>query len=456
MRNDRLGTTFKTVQALALAAGVLLSLTGTCQATTWVQRLMGLSGFNGLDGALVANRDGTLVVLGRGAWPADAGQQTSPVIARIGGDGSIQWVKRFSAVPGAAGGTESADAAGDGGVIAAGLWEGGREGNLAVLARIDASGSLAWLHKVTPGPQKLLVDGDALFLARTGQNRVEISKLDLPSMAFLWSKAFTYQEPISLAGLRRDADGGLLVAFEFYAREFPDSMVLKVSPAGDTVFAKRLGIDRKGVFIKDVLPLGDGYALVGGTTQGAGDSDAWVAKVGADWRFRWQKALGGCAGDEAYRVVKMGDGSLLVGAWIASGANVPGTGDLWGINVKPADTWGVNWQKRYWTPDGEYPVGLAAASDGGLVMFGPHHAGDQLFLGSLLLKADASGAVAAAGCDGLRPCPAVSETSATISDTTVVATDHPPSVSALVPPTLTATTIILEDGSLSAYKICGE
>ena len=454
---------FRLIVGLVLITSLLLSCAETSAAATWMNRVIGVD----LHDA-VANSDGSSIVFG-------VGPGATNVLAKLGADGAVQWAKKFSTPAGMPyGGGGPLAQTSDGGVMIIAGWQDGVGGQVSVIAKVDTNGALVWQLAVPSwGYSGIMVDGGFLYLATSSENgggvgEIIAAKVDLARMSFVWAKVFTMPvgvDPynptkVGIYRLKRDLDGGLLMPGSLSISNgtgVRDGLLFKVSTAGTVVFSKRLwgpGFNRN---IRDVVPLSDGYAFAGYTSEGAESANIWVGNISTAWSFRWQKSLGGCSRDWAQRIVKMSDGSLLIGARSWPGSS----NDALAVNVGSSNAWSLNWQKRYWTLDDDGTNGIAETSDHGMLLFAGLEANDRIFGGpsevlvaGLLIKTDASGVIAASGCGNI-PCPAVTDGLLGVTDTTAGVEDFVPAAEAPLSMAISTYGLILEDAAVSSNKLCG-
>ncbi len=131
-----------------------------------------------------------------------------------------------------------------------------------------------------------------------------------------------------------------------------------------------------------------GYALAGGTYSfGAGDSDFWLVKTGADGKSYWGKTYGGAGYEYAMSVVQTFDrGYALFGVTESFGA---GGQDFY--LVKTDEDGNMQWSNTYGGTADDYGTSVVQTSDGGYAIAGYTYsfgAGNNDYW---LVKTDSSG-----------------------------------------------------------------
>jgi gliding motility-associated-like protein len=223
-------------------------------------------------------------------------------------------------------------------------------------------------------------------------NDIWIVKLNSTG-AIQWQKCLggIYQE--DGADIRQTPDGGYIVAGSSASPDCQgaishyglDYWVVKLSPAGDIQWQKKLGGNKNEYAYSIDLTNDGGYVIAGHSESTDGDvtgnhgsRDYWVVKLDGIGNLQWQKSLGGSGDEEAYSVRATGDGGCIVaGLTDSNDGDVSGNHgkrDYW--IVKLDNTGALQWQKALggsafdeaWsiqiTPDGYIVAGTSSSNDG--------------------------------------------------------------------------------------------
>lgn len=128
----------------------------------------------------------------------------------------------------------------------------------------------------------------------------------------------------------------------------------------------------------DIIKVDDGYLLLGRTRSNDGDishsnggADIWVIKISEAGDLLWEKTYGGSRGDGGYRIFEAGEGTFyIIGTSDSSDGDIshdpyPNSLDLWLLKI---DSEGyIIWEEIYGGTGWEMnPTGVATV-DGGLV-----------------------------------------------------------------------------------------
>ena len=136
----------------------------------------------------------------------------------------------------------------------------------------------------------------------------------------------------------------------------------------EVLWATSSGGDRSDRFNSVVARRTDLTSVAVGSTMSisSGRRDAWIAAFDSSGQMQWQTPVGGARDDEAFGIVDLPDGSVVVvGTTASSGAG--GTGGL----VARLDKNGmVMWQTLVDTPDADALYAVTALSSGDLVVAG--------------------------------------------------------------------------------------
>ncbi|ANJ67917.1 hypothetical protein A9404_11480 [Halothiobacillus diazotrophicus] len=229
----------------------------------------------------------------------------------------------------------------DGGLAVAGgtRSKGAGKGDAWVI-RLDAHGQVLW-DRTFGGSE----EDEATALVRTadggfavagdtqskGAGKADIWVIRLDAQGHvLWDRTFGGSENDWAGAMVQTADGGFAVAGETHSKGAgsSDVWVIRLNAQGRALWDRTLG-GRKEDWATTIVRTADGGFAVAGSTQskGAGKGDAWVIRLDAQGKLRWDRTFGGRKVDWASAVVQNVDGGFTVAGYTSSkGA---GFGDAW-------------------------------------------------------------------------------------------------------------------------------
>lgn len=288
--------------------------------------------------------DGGYVAAG---YTTSAGAGSRDVyLVKVDASGNELWSRTYGG-PGADVG-QAVWATEDGGYIVVGYTESvGGGGEDVYLVKTDAEGSELW-SKVLDGEGAEVgnsiveVAGGGYLIAgafgsEVSDNReVYLIRTDAGGNP-LWSRTFGHDADDYEWGsvARATLDGGFVVVGNSdhpLQQELSDIYLLKVDEKGSEVWSTVFGRSQFYDFGDDVYPTQDGgYAIVGATRFGSGDSDVYLARADAEGTVLWKKWIGGPWPDRATAVLETAEGDIvLAGQTRSFGA---GSYDVWLIKV---------------------------------------------------------------------------------------------------------------------------
>ncbi|MEW6051032.1 MAG: T9SS type A sorting domain-containing protein [Candidatus Zixiibacteriota bacterium] len=153
-----------------------------------------------------------------------------------------------------------------------------------------------------------------------------------------WAQTFGGSGGESGYAIRQTRDSGYVAvgATGSFGEGYSSIYAVRVSPMGDSLWAKTYGGARADVgYSVEVTPDG-GFVLVGVTASyGLGYYDAYLVRTDADGTQLWDKTYGGARDDYGYSVSITPDGFLLAGTTESSGA---GASDVFVVKADPVGT----------------------------------------------------------------------------------------------------------------------
>lgn len=243
--------------------------------------------------SLVTLPNGDFIVAGMGRA---ASTQTVPLLQRFDAQGQRLWAKTYT---GLFSDPISADIelTAQGNLLLAfnqdvvdGLPSGwallGADGQLQKVRLLGGGGSR--LHHIARAADGQVMCGQVSFTA--GDAAALVVKLD-QNGNFQWSTALSDGGLLSLSGCQVDSLGFIYCAGT--STDFSgdtDGLLMKISPSGNLLWAKRIGSDSPDALTSVVLS-GDSRLRWAGHSPGfgTGDTDLWVVETDRDGNLRWSR-----------------------------------------------------------------------------------------------------------------------------------------------------------------------
>ncbi|MEL6282944.1 MAG: hypothetical protein AAFQ73_09365 [Pseudomonadota bacterium] len=264
-------------------------------------------------------------------------------IVRLAPSGLVLWEKTF-------GGPENDRAKSvvrlaDGGYAVAGFTASFGAGSRDMwLLRLDDAGAHLWSRTFggvgTDSAMSVAATADG-GIALTGQIWAEDApRADLAVMRLnaegdvLWRRTVDRSKIDIGTAVAPTADGGLMVLGSSQAETglTDDVLALRYDAAGDLVWEKRLGAEKRDV-PWSTTETANGDILIAAATWsfGAGSADAWLLRLSASGDEVWRRTYGGPAWDRALGVLALpGDEMLMIGHTSNKGA---GYEDAWMLRL---------------------------------------------------------------------------------------------------------------------------
>jgi hypothetical protein len=136
----------------------------------------------------------------------------------------------------------------------------------------------------------------------------------------IWQKTFGGVDSDQASSVRTTPDGGFIVAgtTRFLATGSSDIFLLRVDTAGNTLWQKTLGGERREE-ASDIQPTYDGgYAIAGVRNDpngyaGSGENNISLIKTDGSGNVLWQATFGGPKNDAASCLLQTFDGGFIIG-----------------------------------------------------------------------------------------------------------------------------------------------
>ncbi|WP_345258156.1 hypothetical protein [Flaviaesturariibacter amylovorans] len=238
------------------------------------------------------------------------------------------------------------------------------------------------------------------------------------STPVLWSRVYGGSNEDEARSAAQTADGHYILAGTTKSnsddvtghRGFGDAWVVKLTPAGEKLWARTYG-GSGGDVAESVLVMPDGAIVFAGTTSSSngdisanrGNYDLWVTKLDANGDIRWSRTYGGTASDEGHKIIATADGGFVVaGTSQSTNGDVPGNNgsvNAWAIRLDGDGN--IVWSKVFGGSYNDFFYAIAPSGDGGFVFGGSTRSNDGDISGlhntptegfdAWLLKTDGSG-----------------------------------------------------------------
>ncbi len=367
-------------------------------------------------------------------------------VVKLDSKGQVKWKKAY-------GGTDndvaySIQQTYDSGYIIAG-YSGSTDGDLtfnhggkdAWLIKIDSVGNISWQKSYGGSNDDIAIsvlqtaDSNYVFAgaSMSGDGDCALNYLDIsghPTNDFwimkvnstgnkLWQRNYGGQKEDIGRSIIQTMEGGYMVVGETNSYDFNvignhggyDYWVLKLNPAGDTVWKKCYG-GAGNEEAESVIQTADSGFVVGGMTDmNSGDvsgdhsntNDGWVLRLDKVGNITWGKALGGSNSDAVYSVIEANDGEFMAtGVTSSTDGDVThsiGSSDLWVVKLTAGGS--INWQKTYGGTNDDVGRQLIQVSDSDFGVVGyslsndsnvtGNHGDNDIWVAKLTLRTDTTG-----------------------------------------------------------------
>lgn len=222
------------------------------------------------------------------------------------------------------------------------------------------------------------------------RNRMYLVRTDLGGNE-IWSQSYTgpAADANHCFGLVATAEGGFALAGNSTDTDsWLDFRLTIVDAAGAEIVTQYYGNSRDDTAWDISRTADGGYLLAGHTGVWSSTPQAYVVRTDMAGAKLWDYKTGGetgQAGDAFYRVMELGDGSIVaVGTlWVGDGQDVV---------LAKLDAQGMElWKRTYGGPSEERGYGLAITSDGGFVVVGTTKSFGAGGYDAYLIRLDAGG-----------------------------------------------------------------
>lgn len=240
-------------------------------------------------------------------------------------------------------------------------------------------------------------DGDVS--SNSGQNDYWLAKLDT-SGNITWQKSFGYQgADYGISVIQTNNNGYLVTGVldvtgsngqgdtsrSSNKHAGGDYWAIKLDASGNTEWSKYYGGLLTDTPAGVVQTDDNGYILVGGTdsmdtdiSSNIGSYDFWAVKISETGAIVWEKSFGGDEIDEAWSIVKSGDGNFLIVGDTRSNdvdiSNNIGAADIWLIKISPLGE--LLWEKTLGGTNFDAARDITATQDSGFLIAGSSRSND--------------------------------------------------------------------------------
>ncbi|MGC9515131.1 hypothetical protein [Methanocrinis sp.] len=166
-----------------------------------------------------------------------------------------------------------------------------------------------------------------------------------------------------------EIDGGYIVlgTTESYGAGGKDVWIAKTDAEGERVWEKTFGKggDERGNFVLETKD--GGYLIVGvAESEGSGGRDLWMAKTDAEGEKVWENALGGPGDDGGWSALEAEGGGFIVLGY--TGSQGKGDQDIWLLKLGPEGE--RVWEKTFGGAGFDLGRSIVSTKDGGWAMAG--------------------------------------------------------------------------------------
>lgn len=203
---------------------------------------------------------------------------------------------------------------------------------------------------------------------RTGSHDAWVARLRADGMP-VWRRDFAGRANDQLRDVVAAPDGGVFVAGHTRSRGAGESdlWLARLGADGVTVFQRTYGgpaNDR----IRAAVASDDGGVILAGFTEseGAGGRDLWLTRFAGDGTLLWSRTLGTQRHEEAYDVTGLPDGGIAVTGYVWT----DGAGGHDMIVARFSSDGELMWRRTLDRTPLDVGTALAAMSDGGLIVAG--------------------------------------------------------------------------------------
>ncbi|BAT72480.1 lipoprotein [Thermosulfidibacter takaii ABI70S6] len=184
------------------------------------------------------------------------------------------------------------------------------------------------------------------------------------SFAVSWQRTFGDSNSLTKASYVLPVNDGYLVVGGTNAfGDRDEAYIFKLSLDGNVQWQKVYRKDTASLFAASLCESSDGNYIVVGYT----DTDAWISKIDGNGTIQWQKEFGGTGNDTVFSVFCTSGGGFVVAGETTSFVGA-GNKDVWVL--KFSENGSIEWQKTYGGTGNDTAMSIIQVSDGGFVVAG--------------------------------------------------------------------------------------
>jgi len=261
-----------------------------------------------------------------------------------------------------------------------------------------------------------------------------------------WEHRYGGADPDSASCIQQTSDGGYIVAGETWSTVSGmtndcDIAVLKLDSNGYVSWQKTYGdIDNDSASC--IQQTSDfGYIVAGYTRSFGGISNIWVLKLDSAGVITWQKTYGGIWSSASSIKETSDSGYILTGYTYSFGA---GASDFWVLKLDSSGT--ISWQKTYGGSNYDWAYTVLETSLNEYLVAGQTRSYGAGYGDTFILKLDSNG--------DIPDCGIIDISTATASDTSIVAEDSYLTIIATTATTPTDTSASESGTTATIEQIC--
>ncbi|MEF3254199.1 MAG: hypothetical protein K6348_01330, partial [Deferribacterales bacterium] len=353
-------------------------------------------------------QDGGYIVTGY-TYSFGAGNADS-IIIKLDTYGFRQWVNTYGGSKDDA--TSFIQQTTDKGYIAAGYTKSFGEGEIDFLVmKISSEGYIVWAK--TYGGVKddisysaqITHDGGYIIVGTTssfgaGDYDILIVKID-SNGKLEWAKTYGGSNYERAYSIQPTTDNGYVVAG--YTKSFGagdyDALVIKLNSEGNVSWAKTYGggKDDRALSMQQITD--KGYIVAGMTASfGAGNWDAFVAKLNSDGNVFWAKTYGGSKDDWAFSIQKTTDGGYIAEGTTKSFSE----GDADALILKIDSNGAISWARAYGGSKNDFAQYVQQTVNGDYIVGADTESFGEGYSDFLIIKLNSNGNIPGGSCDSLK------------------------------------------------------
>ncbi len=355
----------------AVLAALTLPLSLHAQIT--FERTYGGTGYDNGSSVLQTDNGGYLIAGSTNSFGAGGDDM---YLIKTDAHGETAWTRTYGGT--GDDGARSVQRAVDGGFVTAGSTKSFGAGHTDFyLVKIDTGGDTTWTKAVGDtnfdyfcSAKQTFDSGYVLVGSTTVYNRVYVyliktdARGDTQWIRSYGSGAFNQGSSV----LQTSDSDYVIVGYDYFpGGGSQGAILLRVNADGDYEWGVHYGGGGDDQCM-DVDLTADGGCIIAGWTKsfGAGKSDVFLIKAGADGGPLWSKTFGGDSSDAGYSVQQTLDGGYIIAGYTASSG--AGSNDVYLVRTDANGD--MLWARTYGGASNDYAASVQQAADGGFIIVG--------------------------------------------------------------------------------------